>query len=69
MMKKTKLPHYLAYLLRLRRDNESAPWRATVENPHTGERQGFATLRQLVAFLEEQTGEMLSCQEEIEYKS
>jgi hypothetical protein len=68
-MKKTTLPPYLAYLLRLRRDSESAPWRATVENPHTGERQGFATLRQLVAFLEEQTGEMLSYQEENDYKS
>ncbi len=58
-MKKTDLPNYLAYLLRLRRDSESAPWRATVENPHTGEHRGFANLRQLIAFLEAQTGEVL----------
>jgi hypothetical protein len=48
---------YLAYLIRLRRDSESSPWRVTVENPHTGERRGFARLRQFVDFLEEQTGE------------
>ncbi|MBN1993322.1 MAG: hypothetical protein JW953_11535 [Anaerolineae bacterium] len=63
-MTKSKPGNYLAYLLRLRRDNESTAWRATVENPHTGERQGFASLRQLIAFLEEQTGEILSYQEE-----
>jgi hypothetical protein len=52
-------PTYLAYLIRLRRDSESTPWRVTVENPHTGERWGFATLRQFVEFLEKQTGERL----------
>lgn len=58
MADKRKKPlTYLAYLLRLRRDSESSPWRVTVENPHTGERWGFATLRRFVAFLEDQTGE------------
>ena len=65
-MKKTKLPNYLAYLLRLRRDNESVPWQATVENPHTGELQGFANLRHLITFLEEQTGEVLLPRQEEE---
>jgi hypothetical protein len=30
-------------------------WRASLENPHTGERLGFATLERLFAFLEDQT--------------
>ncbi len=49
---------YLAYLIRLRRDGEAAPWRVTAENPHTGERWGFANLHRFVEFLEKQTGEM-----------
>ena len=55
--KRSKPLTYLAYLLRLRRDSETSPWRVTVENPHTGERWGFPSLRRFVAFLEEQTGE------------
>jgi len=47
---------YLAYLLRLWREGGTAPWRATLEDPHTGRRYGFADLRGLFAFLEEQTG-------------
>jgi hypothetical protein len=31
-------------------------WRASLESPHTGERQGFSSLAKLVAFLEEQMG-------------
>ncbi len=50
---------YLAYLIRLRRSSESAPWRVIIESPHTGERRGFATLGQFVEFLEERTGESL----------
>lgn len=49
---------YLAYLLRLWRvDDDGQPlWRATLEDPHTGERRGFADLSQLFAFLEERLG-------------
>lgn len=49
-------PHYRAYLLRLWQTTSNAQpvWRASLEDPHTGERLGFATLAQLVAFLEEQ---------------
>jgi hypothetical protein len=50
---------YLAYLLRLWRDKQETPWRALLENPHTGERVAFATLPELVAFLEEKTGEQM----------
>ncbi len=47
---------YLAYMVRLWRiEGEGQPvWRASVECPHTGERQAFATLRLLFAYLEAQ---------------
>jgi hypothetical protein len=48
---------YMAYLLRLWREKEETPWRALLDNPHNGERAAFATLAELVAFLEEKTGE------------
>jgi hypothetical protein len=50
---------YLAYLLRLWRDDEAAPWRATVEDASTGQRFGFASLKALFVFLEQQTGILL----------
>jgi hypothetical protein len=56
----TERPGYLAYLLRLWRVNDDGKpvWRASLENPHTGERRGFANLELLFAFLEEKTGEL-----------
>ena len=47
---------YHAYLLRLWRVNagESQIWRASLEDPYTGERLGFADLPELFAFLAEQ---------------
>ncbi len=48
---------YLAYLIRLWREENAPNWRATLQNPHTGERRSFADLPSLLAFLEEQTGE------------
>ncbi len=48
---------YHAYLLRLWREENATNWRATVQNPHTGERCSFASLPTLLTFLEEQTGE------------
>ena len=46
---------YQAYLLRLWvADSEAtgtAGWRASLEDSHTGERLGFASLEQLFAFL------------------
>jgi len=50
-MEREKTPNYLAYLLRLWRENDSAPWRATLEDSRTGERIGFAGPKQLAAFL------------------
>ena len=51
---------YLAYMLRLWRvhDDDGEPtWRASLESPHTAERQGFADLEALFEFLKERTGE------------
>ena len=49
---------YLAYLLRLWQVTDAGKlvWRASLEDPHTGERLGFASLEALIAFLGEQIG-------------
>ena len=52
-----KAGNYAAFLLRLWREHDAAPWRATLQNPHTGERHSFGSLAHLAAYLEEQTGE------------
>ena len=48
---------YQAYLLRLWRVNtgHAQVWHVSLEDSRTGERKGFANLRALSAFLEEQT--------------
>jgi hypothetical protein len=45
---------YVAYLLRLWQvgDERQIGWRASLENAHTGKRQGFASLTELFTFLE-----------------
>ena len=52
-----KPPTYIAYLLRLWQvESRIKPiWHASLEDPHTGERRGFADLKGLFAFLEGQT--------------
>ncbi|MFL7792981.1 MAG: hypothetical protein AB8I69_12630 [Anaerolineae bacterium] len=59
---------YLAYMLRLWRadENEKCTWRASVESPHTGERQAFADLETLFAFLQEKTRGVLGAAQQIE---
>ncbi len=49
---------YLAYLLRLWQINEAGElvWRASLEDTHTSERHGFASVDALIAFLWEQVG-------------
>jgi len=49
---------YHAYLLRLWHTEQAgrSVWRMALEDAHTGERRGFATLDQLVAFLQALTG-------------
>ncbi|MCB8926749.1 MAG: hypothetical protein H6652_14110 [Ardenticatenaceae bacterium] len=51
------LQHYHAYLLRIWREEEGMPWRATLQNPHTGEQEGFASVEQLIEFLRDKTEE------------
>lgn len=53
----SKKPGYQSYLLRLWpvKQQGRASWRASLENPQTGERLGFASLERLFAFLEDQT--------------
>ncbi|HTP08716.1 MAG TPA: hypothetical protein VMP08_10720 [Anaerolineae bacterium] len=49
-------PDYMAFLLRLWRVDEvdGVQWHASLEEPSTGERRGFANIDRLCAFLEEQ---------------
>jgi hypothetical protein len=58
-------PDYVSYLLRLWRENDEGQnahsatrqiWRASLESSRTGELWGFASLRDLFAFLRRQTG-------------
>ncbi len=44
---------YAAYMLRLWQvgNSDSAVWRASLENPHTGELRVFASMEALFAFL------------------
>jgi len=51
---------YAAYLLRLWQveEGEDAPWRASLESPQSGERQGFASLGDLFTFLEKKVREI-----------
>lgn len=50
---------YQAFLLRLWQEGDQTPWRATVQNPHTGEYRSFSSLAALVTYLEQRTGEQL----------
>jgi hypothetical protein len=49
--------HYRAFLLRLWQERSEGGWvwRASLEDPHSHERKGFADLERLSAFLKEQT--------------
>jgi len=50
-------PRYLAYMLRLReiKLNGEQTWRASLAEPHTGERHGFPSLEIVFDSLKEQT--------------
>jgi hypothetical protein len=49
---------YVSYLLRLwlAEDRDQPLWRASLENTHTGERMGFASLEALMAYLNSPAG-------------
>jgi hypothetical protein len=60
MMTSSKQPFqltggYSAYLVRMWQEHPHSPWRASAQNAQTGEKQVFADLAQLVAFLYAQT--------------
>ena len=46
---------YRIYVLRLWRDNSTAPWRAIIDSPITSEHHAFVDLKSLFHFLEEAT--------------
>lgn len=48
---------YLSFMLRLWSGftEGSSGWRASLEDPETGERQGFADMQQLFVYLRERT--------------
>ena len=50
--------HYLSYLLRLWQAGTGPEmvWRASLQDPHTGELRGFRSLEDLVEFLRRRTG-------------
>ena len=54
-----KEPDYFSWLLRLWRvvAAGNTVWRASLEDPHTGEQRGFADLDELLGFLREQAPE------------
>jgi hypothetical protein len=45
--------HYAAFLLRLWNlgEGKSLSWRASLEDPHTGQQRAFSSLGELLAFL------------------
>jgi rRNA maturation protein Nop10 len=59
-MKKTvAAAHYRSFILVCWRDEGeetavSAPWRFSLEDPHTGRRYGFADQSELIAFLQKE---------------
>jgi len=54
-----KPPHYGAFLLRYweergQKTQHDTVWRFSLEDAHTGRRRGFASLEQMIAFLQDQ---------------
>ncbi|MFO7679598.1 MAG: hypothetical protein R6X34_06055 [Chloroflexota bacterium] len=46
---------YTIYLMRLWQDSESeSAWRFSLEDPHTNARRGFASLDEMVLFLQQE---------------
>jgi hypothetical protein len=49
---------YHAYLLRFWQTDDNAPWRASLEDPHNGTTHGFASMKELFAFLDSATSKI-----------
>jgi len=52
---------YAAYLLRLWREKGGGAigWRASLQDPHSGEKVGFANLEELFGFIRRETADLL----------
>lgn len=56
--------HYQAYMLRCWAEPSAQPdhpmiWRFSIQDPHTGERRGFATFESLMEFLRQKLQDVL----------
>lgn len=51
-MSSTAQPTYLSYLLRVWRDHQQAPWRASLESTATGDVRRFGDLEAMWIFLQ-----------------
>jgi hypothetical protein len=49
--------HYFSYLLRIWLNTSTSRWRASLDNPHTGEKLTFPNLEQLCSFLDDECTE------------
>ena len=49
--------NYRAFMLRFWRENADRAWRASLEDPHSGERLSFADADRLLTYLAEQLKE------------
>jgi hypothetical protein len=47
--------NYQAYLLRLWREDEASPWRASLQDARVGQLLSFASVAQLIAYIEQRT--------------
>lgn len=56
-MNKSERTTYQAYLLRIWREGNNPTWRAMLESTHTGSRQNFADVQQLISYLLTKTEE------------
>jgi len=55
--------HYYSYLLRVWRTGHRPVWRASLEEPQSGRRRGFASLEALYLYLQSQTGDVAADEE------
>jgi hypothetical protein len=61
--------NYMAYMLRLWQagsNDGKLIWRASLENPHTGERQAFGDMETLIAFLMDRTNSPIDPRNELD---
>lgn len=57
-----KSTNYQAYLLRLWREHQKGPWRASLEEAQSRKKRNFANVASLMAFIEKQTRDSRTAQ-------